>query len=132
MRPDWRLFAAVAIGGAVGSVARFGLGSFLQSRTTGPFPVGTFVVNVVGSLLIGLFVQLGAPAGAMSVETRLLLTTGFCGGFTTFSTFSIETMKLFDDRRYAVGALYVGASVVLSLVATIVGMRAGARFTAGS
>src|SRR4051812_39077337 len=127
MRADWRLFAAVAIGGALGSVARFGLGSFVQARTIGPFPAGTFAVNILGSLLIGLFVQLGAPAGAMSLETRLLLTTGFCGGFTPFSTFSLETMKLLDDRRYAMGALYAGASVVLSIVATVIGMRAGAR-----
>lgn len=123
MRADWRMFAAVALGGAVGSVARFALTWLVQSRVTGPFPIGTLVVNIAGSLVLGFIMQLGLATASMSPHVRLLLTTGFCGGFTTFSAFSYETAQLINERKYSTTAVYIGASVVLSLIAIFVGMR---------
>ena len=126
MRNDWRLFAAVAIGGAAGSVARFALGSFIQTRVSGPFPVGTLVINIAGSLLLGFLMQFGLDTTSISVELRIMLTTGFCGGFTTFSTFSYDTVKLIENGDYRDAGTYVGASVILSLLGTMLGIR-GAR-----
>jgi CrcB protein len=130
MRNDWRLFAAVAIGGAVGSVARFALGSFIQTRVSGPFPVGTLVINVSGSLLLGFLAQFGLDTTSLSPEMKLLLTTGFCGGFTTFSTFSYETVKLIENGEYADAGAYVGLSVVLSILGTMLGIRGARRLVA--
>ena len=130
MKIDWRLVAAVAVGGALGSVARYLLGAFIQDRVSIAFPLGTFVINVVGSFLLGLFVQLGLDTSAISPEVRFFLTTGFCGGFTTFSTFSYETMKLVEDAEYGTAGLYVASSVVISLIACALGMSAGRRVVA--
>src|SRR5262252_9418537 len=107
MKMDWRLIAAVAVGGALGSVARYLLGSFIQDRVATAFPVGTLVINVVGSVLLGFFVQIGLASSAFGPEIRFFLTTGFCGGFTTFSTFSYETFKLVEDGEYGPAGLYV-------------------------
>jgi CrcB protein len=94
------------------------------------FPLGTFVINVVGSFLLGLFVQLSLDTSAISPEVRFFLTTGFCGGFTTFSTFSYETMKLVEDAEYGTAGLYVASSVVLSLFACALGLGVGRRVVA--
>jgi fluoride exporter len=127
MRIDWRLVAAVAIGGALGSVARYLLGAYIQDRVSMALPVGTLVINVVGSLLLGFFVQLGLDTSAVSPEVRFFLTTGFCGGFTTFSTFSYETLRLVEDAEYGTAGFYVVASVVLSLLGCALGMGVARR-----
>jgi fluoride exporter len=127
MRIDWRLVAAVAIGGALGSVARYLLGAYIQDRVAIALPVGTLVINVVGSLLLGFFVQLGLDTSAVSPEVRFFLTTGFCGGFTTFSTFSYETFRLVEDAEYGTAGFYVVASVVLSLLGCALGMGVARR-----
>lgn len=116
----------VAVGGAVGSVARFLLGSFVQARAGAAFPVGTLVVNVTGSLLLGLLLRYALAADAVSAEVRVMLTVGFCGGYTTFSTFSYETVALIEDGQYDRAALYVALSVLASLIGTFAGL-AGAR-----
>ena len=131
MKLDWRLIAAVAIGGALGSVARYLLGAFIQDRAATAFPFGTFVINVVGSLLLGFFVQIGLESSAFSTEVRFFLTTGFCGGFTTFSTFSYETYRLIEDGEYRTAGLYVVSSVVLSLLGCAIGMATAHRLIAG-
>jgi CrcB protein len=113
----------VAIGGAAGSVARFALGTLIQSRTPGPFPLGTFVINVSGSLLLGFLMQFSLDTTAISPELRILLTTGFCGGYTTFSTFSYETVKLAESGDFSDAGWYVAGSVILSLLATLLGIR---------
>ena len=87
----------VGLGGALGSVSRYALTYMIQSRLNSPFPVATLLINVTGSLLLGFVVRYAADSAALSAETRLLLTTGFCGGYTTFSTFSYETARLYDD-----------------------------------
>jgi CrcB protein len=117
------LLMYVAIGSAVGGASRFALSTFLQQRA-GTFPVGTLVVNITGSLALGFLLRYSLGSTSVSAETRALLTTGFCGGYTTFSTFSYETIKLIEDGDYRRAAVYVAASVVLSLVATFLGIIA--------
>ena len=120
----------VAVGGAAGSVCRLLLTSMLQQRTGATFPVGTLVVNITGSLLLGFLVRYALAAPAVSPEVRELLTTGFCGGYTTFSTFSYETAALMEDGQYNRAALYVTASVVVSLLGAFIGMSAARRVLA--
>ena len=106
----------VAIGGAVGSVLRY-----LLSGINTSFPWGTFAVNILGSLLIGLLVGLVCK-GVLSPEMKLLMVTGFCGGFTTFSTFANESFGMMKAGDVLQMALYVGVSVVIGILAVWVGM----------
>jgi fluoride exporter len=110
----------VALGGAVGSVVRFVLGSLVQERA-GTFPLGTLVVNVTGSLLLGALMEYALSTPAISRDMRALLTTGFCGGYTTFSTFSYETVRLAQEGDYRRAGLYVVLSVLGSLAAAFAG-----------
>ena len=113
---------SVAIGGAVGSVARYLLSGVIQRSSGTTFPVWTLVINFTGSILLGFLMRYlidGAPASA---ETRALLTAGFCGGYTTFSTFSYETASLIEQGDWGRSALYVSLSVGLSLLGTFAGM----------
>jgi CrcB protein len=113
----------VAVGSAVGGASRFALSSFIQQRA-GTFPVGTLVVNITGSLILGFLMRYALGSTSVSAETRALLTTGFCGGYTTFSTFSYETVTLVQGGDYRRAATYVLVSVVVSLRATFVGIAA--------
>lgn len=131
MRTDWRLITAVAVGGALGSVARYLIGAFIQGRVSIGLPVGTLVINVAGSLLLGFFMALGLETTAFTPEVRFFLTTGFCGGFTTFSTFSYETYRLLEDGEYRTAGIYAAASVVLSIFACALGFGAVRRMIGG-
>ena len=106
----------VAIGGAVGSVLRY-----LLSGINTSFPWGTFAVNILGSLLIGLLVGL-VSKGVLSPEMKLLMVTGFCGGFTTFSTFANESFGMMKAGDVLQMALYVGVSIVIGILAVWGGM----------
>lgn len=106
----------VALGGSVGSVLRY-----LLSNINASFPWGTFAVNILGSLLIGLLVGL-VSKGVLSPEMKLLLVTGFCGGFTTFSTFANESFCMVKAGDVLLTALYVGASVIIGVLAVWCGM----------
>jgi CrcB protein len=118
---------AVAAGGAAGSVARYAVGLAL-SRTTIGFPIGTLLVNVLGSFLIGFFARwLSAPG--LDPVWRIALTVGFCGGFTTFSTFSAELITLANEGRVMRAAVYVIVSVTLAVLATLLGLAAGDRIS---
>jgi CrcB protein len=119
-----RLFWSVAIGAAAGGVSRFYLNALIQQRAGADFPLGTFVINISGSLLLGFLLRYALQSGGVSEELRLLLTTGFCGGYTTFSTFSYDTLVLVQDREYGRAGLYVAGSVLLSVVAAFVGFAA--------
>lgn len=114
----------VALGSAIGGASRYALTLFIQQRSATPFPVGTLVVNVTGSLVLGFVLRYALGSPAVSAEVRALLTTGFCGGYTTFSTFSYETVALIEDGDYRRAALYIAGSLVLSLVAAFVGIMA--------
>ena len=110
---------AIAAGGALGSIARYLIGTLVATRAPG-FPWATLLINVTGSLLFAfLFAALTSPA--QSPALRAGLTTGFCGGYTTFSTFSYETFALLEDGEWTRAGLYAALSVVLALVATIIG-----------
>ena len=115
------LYAWVAVGSAAGGVVRFLLGALIQQKTGSTFPVGTLAINVGGSLVLGFLVRYALGTPAVSAEVRALLTAGFCGGFTTFSTFSYETAALIEDGDYQRAAWYVGLSVALSLAAVLLG-----------
>lgn len=115
----------VALGGALGSVARFKLGEFLFLSYPGwKFPLGTFVVNLLGCLTIGVLASLGERIGVLSQESRLFLFTGILGGFTTFSAFGLETFSLLRRGEVLVAFSYVGLSAVIGILAVYVGFAA--------
>jgi CrcB protein len=120
----------VTVGSALGGATRYLLGSFVQQRASVDFPVGTLVINVTGSLLLGFLMRYALATPAVTPELRALLTTGFCAGYTTFSTFSYETATLLQDGDYRRVALYVLASVLLSLAAMLAGFDAARRLLA--
>ena len=102
----------VALGGAVGSVCRY----LLSGLNMASWPWGTFAVNILGSLIIGLLVGL-VSKGIISPEMKLLLVTGFCGGFTTFSTFANESFGMMKAGDVLITAIYIGASIVVGILA---------------
>lgn len=110
-----------AFGGAVGTIARYLITLYVQSRAGPGFPVATLLINISGSVLLGFLMRYGLESAAASPEVRLLLTTGFCGGYTTFSTFSYETARLIEDGEWQRGGVYIAASVAISLIGTFVG-----------
>lgn len=114
----------IAAGSAVGGVSRYLLGGFIQRLSAGTFPVGTLLINITGSFLIGLILRYGVETSTLTPEMRALLTIGFCGGYTTFSAFSFETLALAEDGQWSRAALYIVLSVGLSLTATFLGLAA--------
>ena len=114
----------VAIGSAFGGVARFVLGGWIQQRAGTFFPVQTIVINVTGSFLLGFLQRYGLDSTALSPEVRTMLTIGFCGGYTTFSTFSLETVRLIESGDSMRALLYTGLSVVLSVAGAVLGIVA--------
>lgn len=125
-----RLLGFIALGGAVGSVARFLIGAFIQQRVTTPMPVGTLAVNIIGSLLVGFLLTYALASSSISPDVRALLTTGFCGGFTTFSTFSYETVALVQVGDLRRAFAYIALTVVCSLGAAFAGVYLGQRVIA--
>lgn len=115
--------ALVGLGGATGSSLRYVVSSLIQSQTSSGFPFGTMLVNVVGCFIIGLLIgsTMSAPT-KINENLRLLFATGFCGGFTTFSAFSSESIAFFDKGEFGLAATYIISSVILGLFATIVGI----------
>lgn len=106
----------VGTGGFVGSICRYGLQQAVQARLPLPWPVGTGTVNVLGCLLAGLLLGL-LERHALGAGWRLLLITGFCGGFTTFSAFALENVALLRGGQLALAAAYAAGSVALGLLA---------------
>jgi CrcB protein len=115
----------VALGGALGSVARYALGGFLAEKVGVSFPWGTLAVNVSGSFLIGILAGVTLPEGRLDPSARTFATQflmiGVCGGYTTFSSFSLQTLNLLRDREW----LYAGGNVVLSVVLCMVAVWLG-------
>jgi len=120
----------VALGSAAGGVTRWLLGGLIQRRFGAapaipggfPFPVGTLLVNVSGSFLLGALAVIAARQAGDSTATRLLLMVGFCGGYTTFSTFSLDTVALLEQGSAGLAALNVLASIALAFAGTFAGM----------
>ena len=124
------IFLLIAVGGAAGSVLRYALGGAVQRMSAGGFPIGTMFVNVSGCFLIGILLREFLNMQP-SPELRAFLVVGFCGGFTTFSTFSAETVGLIEGGEYGRAMAYVILTVVLCLGATYAGMAA-MRMVAGT
>jgi CrcB protein len=117
-----KLFWAIAVGAAAGGVSRFYLGAALQQRLGTTFPWGTLAINITGSLLLGFLIRYAMATPAISLEVRAMLTVGFCGGYTTFSSYSYETMVLLEEGQVGRAAVYALGSVVLALLATFAGV----------
>lgn len=111
----------VFIGGGFGSVLRFIIGKMLNNSQTG-IPYGTFTANILGSLLIGLILGLATKNQALTQNHTLLLATGFCGGFTTFSTFAYENHVFLKSGDFVSFALYTIASFIVGFLAVFAGM----------
>jgi CrcB protein len=117
------LWLAVAVGSAFGGVARFGVGMLAVRALGAGFPWGTLFINVLGSFVIGLYGALTQPDGPMpaSATARAFVMVGICGGFTTFSSFSLQTIELLQAGEILPASLYVVGSVALCLLGTILG-----------
>jgi len=111
----------VFIGGGIGSVLRYVLGKYLNSYQTG-IPYGTFIANILGSLLIGIILGLAAKNNSISQNHTLLLATGFCGGFTTFSAFAYENHIFLKAGDFTSFAIYTITSFVVGFLAVFLGM----------
>lgn len=110
----------IALGGAVGSVSRYAVGALVQRGSHAAFPVGTLTVNVVGCVLVGMLAK-AFMNSQLHPDLRAMLIVGFCGGFTTFSAFSLEVVGLAQGGEWARAAAYVGASLLLCLAGTAAG-----------
>jgi len=113
---------AVALGGALGSVMRYLLDGFIQSVVRSDFPFGIFIVNITGGLVMGLLTELMALKWNVSLEARTFLITGVLGGYTTFSTFSLQSALLIERHAYGMAAVYIVGSAVLSILALFAGL----------
>jgi CrcB protein len=114
-------YLLVALGGLMGSVARYWLAGVVQGLTDHGFPTGTLAVNVIGSLVIGTVMTLSVERGLVGDDVRILLTAGFCGGFTTMSTFSYETLALLRGGERLLAFGNVGVTFVTCLAAAWMG-----------
>ncbi len=118
---QWGVLAAIAAGGAVGSLLRYFVASAIQQPTM-QFPLGIFIVNVTGGFLMGVVVELSALKLQLAPEMRAFLTVGILGGYTTFSTFSLDSALLIQRGAYGSAALYIAGSTVLSILALFTGL----------
>ena len=116
----------VALAGGVGAVARFVLDGLVRSRVAGSFPVGTVLVNVTGSFVLGFVTGL-TLAHVVPEELRLVVGTGFCGGYTTFSTASFETVRLVEQRRMGLALLNGAGTLVVTVGVAALGLWLGLR-----
>jgi CrcB protein len=117
-----KLILFVGVGSAVGGVARFLIGRWVHASWPSAFPLGTLLINILGCFLIAVIYGWSIK-GYLSDETRLMLTTGFCGGFTTFSTFAIENIDLIRSGHVGQALAYTFASVILGIGAAMIGMN---------
>lgn len=125
-----RLFL-VCLGGAVGTGARYLVSGWALAVLGPAFPYGTLAVNVIGSLLLGIIMQLGLTTDLLSPTLRLTLATGVMGGFTTYSTFNYETLRYLEEGAWPRAALNVGVTLVTCLLAGIAGVAVARRIAGG-
>lgn len=111
----------VGLGGFLGSISRYLLTFYAHKWTNASFPIGTLIVNLVGSFLIGIILGLFERGSLISPEFRLFLTVGFCGGLTTFSTFSSDVVNLLSDMEIFYMTIYISVSVIIGISLSLVG-----------
>lgn len=117
-----RTIILIGIGGLLGSIARYLAASFFTKIFSSSFPYGTFIVNIVGCLLIGIFYGLSEHYNWFTPDLRIFFATGFCGGFTTFSSFTYENINLLQTSEYLTFALYSIGSFAVGLLAVFGGL----------
>lgn len=117
-----RTLLFIGIGGAAGSIFRWFISQWTVSLLGSGFPWGTFIVNFIGCLLIGLIIQVTDRSG-ISAEWRLLLATGFCGGFTTFSAYALENLRMLESGNYQGFLIYALGSVAAGVVGIFAGIK---------
>jgi CrcB protein len=115
----------VALGGGIGSAARYLVGGWVASRFGPAFPYGTFAINVTGSFVIGVFLAFAQQRVSLSPYWRLFFAVGFVGGYTTFSTFEYEAVRLLQDREMLLASAYLVGSVVAGGIAVVAGIALG-------
>jgi CrcB protein len=118
----------IALFGAVGTLARYGLQGVVQVRTGGTFPYGTLLVNLSGCFFLGLIAQFTMNHMVISPDWRVAIAVGFFGGYTTFSSFGWETAKMMEDGEWLRASAYVAASVVAGLFLSVAGIRLANKF----
>ena len=116
-----KILFLIALGGAAGSVARYATGLYVGKLAVSALPCGTFAANIVGCFLIGICYGLTSRYAWFTPEWRFLLATGFCGGYTTFSTFAYENLGLLQTHQYGTFLIYTVSSLVLGLLAAAFG-----------
>lgn len=121
------IYIYVGLAGAVGALARYGLGMMIDSIGPSAFPVSTLLINLIGSFLLGWLTHMFLRTGKLSPQFVTIVGTGMIGSFTTFSTFSVETIRLLDESRIGVALLYVFLSITLGLGSSWLGYRVGVR-----
>jgi CrcB protein len=117
-------YLSIAVGGALGSMARYATGVYVGRWLGTTFPWGTLLINIIGSFLIGAFAESFALRWDASQTTRVFLVVGICGGYTTFSTFSLDIVTLINRGEFLAAGAYVVASVALGLLALYAGLHA--------
>jgi CrcB protein len=121
------VLAYITLGGIVGTLARYLLGGWIQQKTGSSFPYQTLAINISGSFAIGFVMRLATGSVLITPEMRGALTIGFCGAFTTMSTFSYESIRLLNDGEYLHAALYGGGTILGSFAATVTGIVLAAK-----
>ncbi len=119
---QFSILLAVALGGAVGSLARYSVASLVQSAAWPGFPWGIFTVNITGGFIMGVLAELAALKLNFTPEIRAFLMVGVMGGYTTFSSFSLDSALLIERGAYASAAAYIAGSAVLSVLALFAGL----------
>ncbi len=115
----------LAVAGALGTLSRYGLSGIAQRITGFGFPVGTLLVNIIGSVFIGFIMQISLNTDIIPRSYRLILTVGFLGAFTTFSTFTYETVRYLEDGAWLFGMLNIAANMGLGILGILLGMFLG-------
>lgn len=118
---DFKNILLVLAGSAAGGSLRYITSLMIQSKNNSQFPWGTFLINLIGCFVIGMVYALAARNATTASDIRLLLATGFCGGFTTFSAFAFENLELFKSGMHLTALLYIILSVVLGILAVVLG-----------
>ena len=117
------IYLSIALGGSIGAIIRYWLTTLVNQASQTNYPLGTFLVNIVGSLLIGIFYVVFAEKVSLDAPWRSLVIVGFIGAMTTFSSFSLEALLLLEQGLYNTALLYVVSSVLLCVMATYAGMQ---------